>query len=320
MPRITLILTAIASFSGLLPIPDAHAEPHRAALIIGNATYASLPGHPRLPQIRQYGRRCAARSGVSGHRASGCLDRRRRRRDQRIFRSTSPAAQHRLRLYLRLRHGLQRSDLRAADHGQDRPAVRCADPGRAGEVDVRADEPRSGNRRGGGLRSGPETGWPAETWYRRFGRAPGAGWRRHHRGRRRHPDDNPTPLATALVAALAGPQVRTEALLASVRARLPGSQRGDPLPGPARLPRRRPAAAPAAAMPRSPPVGRQPRHRAASRRRGALPAKQLPDEAQMTEADRRQVQAALVRLGYYGSPVDGSVRPGNPRRDPALSA
>ncbi len=37
------------------------------------------------------------------------------------------------------------------------------------------------------------------------------------------PADGPTPLATALVAALAGPEVRTDALLASVRARLPNA-------------------------------------------------------------------------------------------------
>ena len=29
----------------------------------------------------------------------------------------------------------------------------------------------------------------------------------------------------------------------------------------------------------------------------------------MTEADRRDVQSALVRLGYYGSPVDGVFGP-----------
>jgi peptidoglycan hydrolase-like protein with peptidoglycan-binding domain len=32
---------------------------------------------------------------------------------------------------------------------------------------------------------------------------------------------------------------------------------------------------------------------------------QLPDEAAMTDPDRRLVQTALARLGYYGIKVDG---------------
>jgi peptidoglycan hydrolase-like protein with peptidoglycan-binding domain len=31
----------------------------------------------------------------------------------------------------------------------------------------------------------------------------------------------------------------------------------------------------------------------------------LPDETQMTDPDRRKVQSALVRLGYYDHAVDG---------------
>ncbi len=46
MLRITLILTAIAAYAGLLPIPGAWADPPRAALIIGNATYGSFPAIP----------------------------------------------------------------------------------------------------------------------------------------------------------------------------------------------------------------------------------------------------------------------------------
>jgi peptidoglycan hydrolase-like protein with peptidoglycan-binding domain len=34
-------------------------------------------------------------------------------------------------------------------------------------------------------------------------------------------------------------------------------------------------------------------------------ANAMPDEAHMTEADRRQIQSALLRLGYYDKTVDG---------------
>ena len=36
---------------------------------------------------------------------------------------------------------------------------------------------------------------------------------------------------------------------------------------------------------------------------------QLPDEGLMTDADRRKVQGALGRLGYYDLPVDGVFGP-----------
>jgi peptidoglycan hydrolase-like protein with peptidoglycan-binding domain len=35
----------------------------------------------------------------------------------------------------------------------------------------------------------------------------------------------------------------------------------------------------------------------------------MPTEAAMTEFDRRAVQAALVRLGYYAAPVDATFGP-----------
>ncbi len=35
----------------------------------------------------------------------------------------------------------------------------------------------------------------------------------------------------------------------------------------------------------------------------------MPDEALMTDAQRRQLQTALAHLGYYGSQVDGVFGP-----------
>jgi len=35
----------------------------------------------------------------------------------------------------------------------------------------------------------------------------------------------------------------------------------------------------------------------------------LPDDGQMTDSDRRKVQGALLRLGYYDMPVDGVFGP-----------
>jgi hypothetical protein len=127
-----------------------------------------------------------------------------------------------------------------------------------------------------------------------------------------NPPDAPTPFATALAAGLAGPTVPTEVLLANVRTRLagnaalvlalhmpahPGFLAGAPTPVVAK-----PAPAAVAPVPVAPPP-------AAPAPAATRPARQLPDEAQMTEADRREVQTALVHLGYYGNPVDGLFGP-----------
>jgi len=113
--------------------------------------------------------------------------------------------------------------------------------------------------------------------------------------------DSPTPLATALVAALKDPVVRTETLLTNVRARLTDAKAGTvalhapvqngTLVGPTPEPPPRPVAAPVS-TPTSPPVA-------------VAPATVMPDEAQMNEVDRRKVQGALVRLGYYAHAIDG---------------
>jgi len=111
--------------------------------------------------------------------------------------------------------------------------------------------------------------------------------------------DAPTPLATALAVALAGPTVHTEALVTRVQTQLAGSQLTLVA---ARVPVRPGFLAGAPA-----PV--EPKAAAAAPMPASTAPEQLPDEAQMTEFDRRKVQGALVRLGYYSIPVDGVFGP-----------
>jgi putative peptidoglycan binding protein/caspase domain-containing protein len=125
----------------------------------------------------------------------------------------------------------------------------------------------------------------------------------------------PTPLAAALVGALAGPDVRTEGVLAGVKAKLattpatvvawhvpahPGFLAGGPPVSPSQPPPAGPVAAPVA-PPVTVPAVATPAATAARL--------QLPDEAQMTELDRRQVQDSLLRLGYYDRAVDARFGP-----------
>ena len=114
------------------------------------------------------------------------------------------------------------------------------------------------------------------------------------------PADTPTSLAALLVANLKGPEVQIGPLLAAagraatvVAQRPPVAQAylaGSPAP-PA------PAAAPVAAASPPPPAP------------VAKPVVAMPADEQMTEADRRQVQTALARLGYYDGTVDGIFGP-----------
>jgi Putative peptidoglycan binding domain len=126
----------------------------------------------------------------------------------------------------------------------------------------------------------------------------------------------PTPVAAALVAALSGPEPRTEGVLASVKATLAGSPSalvawhlpahpgflagGPPVAAPGPSP---PPAAPVAA-PVVPPVAP-----AVAAPVVALPVAHMAEEARMTEFDRRRVQDALRRLGYYDSTVDAVFGP-----------
>ncbi len=126
----------------------------------------------------------------------------------------------------------------------------------------------------------------------------------------------PTPVAAALVAALAGPEVATEGVLATVKAKLagnpatlvawhapahPGFLAGGPPPAAPHPPAPVAAAVvPPVAAPVVPPVAAP----------VAVAAQAtMPDEARMTEFDRRKVQDALRRLGYYDSVVDAVFGP-----------
>jgi Putative peptidoglycan binding domain len=129
-----------------------------------------------------------------------------------------------------------------------------------------------------------------------------------------NPPDAPTPLASALVAGLAGPTVSTEALLANVRTQMAGNAASVvALHLPAHPGFLAGAPAPVVVKPPTPPApGATPPTTAApaaSVSAATRPSRQVPDEAQMTDTDRRMVQTALVHLGYYDNPVDGVFGP-----------
>ena len=118
------------------------------------------------------------------------------------------------------------------------------------------------------------------------------------------PGEAPTPLATSLAGNLKGPEVLVAPLLDAVQREIgangsitiaaerpplsPGYLAGTP-PAP---PRPAPAPAVATATPQAPP-----------------PAAAFPADDQMTDADRRRVQAALSHLGYYDGRIDGIFGP-----------
>jgi hypothetical protein len=131
------------------------------------------------------------------------------------------------------------------------------------------------------------------------------------------PQDAPTPLAAALVASLKPPAVQVGPLLAAVQQqlgaskavtlaalRLPatsGDLAGAPPPPPPTVPATAKASAPTPA-PASTPAPAQITAPAAN---GAPSPTAFPADEQMTEADRRRVQTVLARLGYYDGQVDG---------------
>jgi len=120
-------------------------------------------------------------------------------------------------------------------------------------------------------------------------------------------EDAPSPVATTLIPLLKEPKVDIAAVFAAVSNRvtgmktiaLPLSRRGDGagllIGAPAPPPVAPPAAPPQATPPQAAPTTAAPANTAAA----------LPDESQMTEFDRRTVQVALTKLGYYGGAVDG---------------
>jgi hypothetical protein len=298
MPRITLILTVIASFSGLLPIPDGYAEPPRAALIIGNATYGSLPP---IPGCRKSANTIAAALRALGFQIT-----------ERQDASTG---------------GVDAGISEFSDHLAGGPttgvvyicgyATDFNDRTFVLPTTARIDRPSDVLTQGALAKSmfGPMSRDPATVGVVILDLVPkpdgppkpgidalidlpvpdGVGILAATEAAS---DDNPTPLATALVAALAGPQVRTEALLAAVRSKFPGNGVAIHMPAQPGFLAGAPASLP-------PPVATAPP--TASIAAGG--SAKMPDETLMTEAERRQVQAALGRLGYYGIPVDGIFGP-----------
>lgn len=141
--------------------------------------------------------------------------------------------------------------------------------------------------------------------------------------------DAQTPLAAALANGLTAPTVETGNLVEDLQGRLakaasakliaavpPATQSyltgGPPPPPPSPPPA--PAPKPKAAEEPVPPKPAEPPPVAAAPASPSPPAAAapapttsitMPDEAQMSLADRRRVQAALAVLGYYGGRVDG---------------
>jgi peptidoglycan hydrolase-like protein with peptidoglycan-binding domain len=137
------------------------------------------------------------------------------------------------------------------------------------------------------------------------------------------PPDGPTPLAASLVADLKASTVQIGPLVAALQQQLaankgltvaaiqapPGQSYlvGAPTPPPAPPPARAAAVPPPAAAAVTPPVQAVAPPPAAAAPVPTAPL--LPDETQMTDADRRRVQSALARLGYYDGQLDGVFGP-----------
>ena len=164
---------------------------------------------------------------------------------------------------------------------------------------------RSGNGGGGGVRSGTETGCAAADRPRcadAISRCR-TEWELSRPVKQRRPTV-PRPSPRPWSPRLTGPEVRTEDLLAGVKTRLAGSKltvAAVHMPAHPGILAGPPQAAPVAVAPAATtgPTGGRSRRAGCRRVRDRDAPAMLPDEAQMTDPDRRKVQIALVRLGYY---------------------
>lgn len=115
------------------------------------------------------------------------------------------------------------------------------------------------------------------------------------------PATGPTALSVALAAGLAVPEVSSASLLAKAQARL------DAQPATKIAALRQPAVSRPLAVDEPPPTVAQPVLQATPEPVEPIPV--FPDEAAMTDGDRRRVQEALARLGYYPAAIDGRFGP-----------
>jgi hypothetical protein len=303
MLRITLFLTAFAICSGLSPMPEAWADSPRAALIIGNATYGSLPA---IPGCRKSANTISAALRALGFQVTERLDASTGGVDagigefsERISGAGSTgfvyicgyATDFNDRTFVlpttaridRPSDVLTQGTLAKAMFG---PMIR--DAATVGVV-VFDLVPKPDGPPKPGLDA--LAALPVPEGVGMIAAAENAS------------ADSPTPLAAALVAALSGTQVRTEGLLATIRTKFPGNAVAIHMPArPGFL-----AGAPVPVPPASPTVAPPPLLVAPPPAAPVATAsgQQLPDEAAMTDPDRRLVQTALARLGYYGIKVDG---------------
>ena len=133
------------------------------------------------------------------------------------------------------------------------------------------------------------------------------------------PAANPTPLANALVSGLAGPQVLTNTLLAGLQQQLEAAKPGvtvaalQPAVRPAYLAGAPAPPAPPPALPARPAAPPAPSANVAPVPQAPGPVaavtKPMPADSDMTEAQRRDVQIALAKLGYYDERLDGIFGP-----------
>ena len=116
------------------------------------------------------------------------------------------------------------------------------------------------------------------------------------------PPDAPTSLAAALVANLKGPEVQVASLLDAVQQQV-GANRSVTLSA------LRPPVVPGYLAGAPPPTPQTTAAPIAAAQPIPAPSVAMPSDEQMTDSDRRGVQTALARLGYYDGRIDGIFGP-----------